>query len=474
MESGKWGVLGVLSLYLYAAVSGEDTIQVKEGSIAEFKCNYPSSLQNPRVEWKFNSGPDTGFVYYGGSLTDSYKDRAVFYLQGLQLKSVTRKDSGDYVCEVTGMDSTGKPVYQDYKTKLVVLVPPSVPVAQVPTSVTTGSRAELVCNERDSSPPAIFVWYKDKIRLPENPKSSPTFQNSSYTIDPVSGVLVYNSVMKSDAGEYFCEAINTEGKQVSAVVHMDVNAAVSGEDTIQVKEGSIAEFKCNYPSTVQNPRVEWKFYSGQENVFVYYDGSLADSYKDRAVFYLQGLQLKSVTRKDSGDYVCEVTATDSTGKPVYQDYKTKLVVLVPPSVPVAQVPTSVTTGSRAELVCNERDSSPPATIVWYKDKIPMPANPKTSPTFQNSSYTIDPSSGVLTYNSVMKSDAGEYYCEATNSEGKQVSAAVRMDVKDVNVGGIVAAVIISLLILGLIAFAVWFAYHRGYIGGESVGVMYIV
>nr|DBA13784.1 TPA: hypothetical protein GDO54_004826 [Pyxicephalus adspersus] len=233
---------------------------------------------------------------------------------------------------------------------------------------------------------------------------------------------------------------------------------------------SDAEFRCNYPGNFQSPRVEWKFTSGTDATLVYYDGELTAPYKNRAVVFPQGLRLNSVSRKDSGEYACEVTGKDGS----YFEYKSQLTVLVPPSVPTAQVPTSVSTGSTATLFCIENDGSPRPTFAWYKNKVLMPENPKASPTFQNSSYTIDVKTGQLRFNPVMKSDAGEFYCEATNSQGKQVSEAVRMEVNDVNVGGIVAAVIVSLLILGLIAFGIWFAYHRGYIGSEYLSCKKVI
>ncbi|KAM4662442.1 junctional adhesion molecule A-like [Discoglossus pictus] len=236
---------------------------------------------------------------------------------------------------------------------------------------------------------------------------------------------------------------------------------------IQVKEGESTDLRCVYPSSLTNPRVEWKFVSNDQTSFVFYDGALTAPYKDRAVAYTQGIQLKSITRKDNGDYVCEVTATDANGSPTLGEAKIKLIVLVAPGVPIAQVPTSVTTGSVAQLSCLENNGSPPPTFIWYKNKTPMPENPKTSPAFQNSSYTLNSKTGVLKFDPVQKTDAGEYYCEAGNSQGKEVSAAVTMSVGDVNIGGIVAAVIIVLLILILIAVGMWFAYSRGYFGKKT-------
>ncbi|KAM9294620.1 junctional adhesion molecule A [Gastrophryne carolinensis] len=238
------------------------------------------------------------------------------------------------------------------------------------------------------------------------------------------------------------------------------------DEEVSIKEGENAELRCNY-GTMQTPRVEWKVTTGTDTILLYYDNELTAPYKGRVDVYQQGLRLNKATRKDSGEYACEVTGKDGNGAAQYKEFKTRLVVLVPPSVPVAQVPTSVSTGSSPVLNCVENDGSPPPTYSWYKNNVLMPADPKSSPTFQNMSYTLDASTGQLRFNQVQQSDVGEYYCEATNTQGKQRSAAVRMEVQDVNVGGIVAAVIVSLLILVLIAVAVWFAYRRGYIGKKS-------
>lgn len=39
---------------------------------------------------------------------------------------------------------------------------------------------------------------------------------------------------------------------------------------------------------------------------------------------------------------------------------------------------------------------------------------------------------------------------------------------ELNVGGIVAAVLVTLILLGLLVFGVWFAYSRGYFDSESL------
>uniref|UniRef100_A0A8D0L685 Junctional adhesion molecule A n=1 Tax=Sphenodon punctatus TaxID=8508 RepID=A0A8D0L685_SPHPU len=214
------------------------------------------------------------------------------------------------------------------------------------------------------------------------------------------------------------------------------------------------------PCTAQggNSRVEWKFQRGSSLALVYYNSKLTDNYKSRVELYPTGIRFKSVTRKDTGTYTCEVinAAGDAFLSVV------NLVVQVPPSKPTAKVPTSATIGSNAVLKCIESDGSPLPTFTWYKDNVLLPTNPKASPLFRNSSYTIDEKTGVLAFEPLTGFDTGEYHCEAKNGVGSgQKSEAIRMEATELNVGGIVAAVVVVAIVLGLIGFGVWFACSRG-------------
>lgn len=141
-------------------------------------------------------------------------------------------------------------------------VPPSKPVAHVPTSATIGSRIVLRCTETDGSPPPSFRWYKDGMLLPTDPKSSPSFRNSSYSLDTATGELVsggglrtrgshpwvpasrvhipapiqvFQPLGSSDSGDYSCEASNNVGSpQRSDAIHMEAS-----KDQQQVWGGTI-------------------------------------------------------------------------------------------------------------------------------------------------------------------------------------------------------------------------------------------
>ncbi|XP_054852436.1 junctional adhesion molecule A isoform X3 [Eublepharis macularius] len=228
---------------------------------------------------------------------------------------------------------------------------------------------------------------------------------------------------------------------------------------IQVPENHSVNLPCKAIAGQGTPsRLEWKFEGSGNREFVYYHDQLTDNYKNRAEFHLNEIYLKSATRQDSGKYTCQVVGDSGLSESVVD-----LIVQVPPSKPKAEVPSSVTIGNRAVLSCVETDGSPPPTFKWYRNDILIPTDPKTNTLFQNSSYTLDSKTGVLTFEPATAFDAGDYACEADNQVGtSQKSEAVRMEPSEVNVGGIVAAVVVLLIVFGLAAFGIWFAYSRGF------------
>nr|KAF6396642.1 F11 receptor [Rousettus aegyptiacus] len=191
----------------------------------------------------------------------------------------------------------------------------------------------------------------------------------------------------------------------------------TSEPEVRVAENKPAKLLCSY-SGFRSPRVEWKFAQG-----------------------------------DTTSLVC---------------YNSK--ITVPPSKPTVSVPSSATIGTRAVLTCSESDGSPPSEYYWLKDGTQMPTEPKSSRAFSNSSYTLNHKTGELIFDPVSASDTGEYTCQAQNGYGTPVrSDPVRMQAVEVNVGGIVAAVLVTLILLGVLAFGIWFAYSRGYFNRMKKG-----
>lgn len=120
------------------------------------------------------------------------------------------------------------------------------PRCSVPESVTVGSSTELRCAEIEGYPLSQYQWYRNNEELPEDPKTSIRFYNSSYVMNTETGSLVphvykwfpfhsisffffyvaqtfnyvlfvfisdqkFRVVRKEDAGEYHCQARNDAG-----------------------------------------------------------------------------------------------------------------------------------------------------------------------------------------------------------------------------------------------------------------------
>lgn len=233
----------------------------------------------------------------------------------------------------------------------------------------------------------------------------------------------------------------------------------SKSEKVSVPENAAADLPCEYSADFGDPRVEWKLETSKGIEFVFYNNQPTAAYVGRIERYPGGLRFSKVTRKDNGVYTCEVTSPGG-----YAEKNIQLIVQVPPSPPACRVPTSATTGSQVTLTCSDKDASPKPTYQWFRNKVPVPNSPKQIAAFQNSSYTFDPSTGTLTFQPVAKIDSGEYYCQAQNGIGQPSSCgAVRMEVGDVNVGGIVAAVIIVALTIAVIGLALWYAKRKGYL-----------
>uniref|UniRef100_A0A3Q2PGK5 Junctional adhesion molecule 2b n=1 Tax=Fundulus heteroclitus TaxID=8078 RepID=A0A3Q2PGK5_FUNHE len=186
---------------------------------------------------------------------------------------------------------------------------------------------------------------------------------------------------------------------------------------VEIHEHTDAVLSCEFKTEKdQNPRIEWKK-KGKGVTFVYFDKKFAKSYAGRAKIEGATLTIHSVTQKDSGEYRCEVTASEdhvNLGEAIVT-----LNVLVPPHVPSCEVPGSVFVGTGLELFCKDKLSVPPATYRWYKDNKALTAS-------GDAPYSVDTNKGTLKFKSVSREDSGMYRCESSNSVGAPKSCVAKL------------------------------------------------
>uniref|UniRef100_A0A8C0BFB9 Junctional adhesion molecule 2 n=1 Tax=Buteo japonicus TaxID=224669 RepID=A0A8C0BFB9_9AVES len=185
--------------------------------------------------------------------------------------------------------------------------------------------------------------------------------------------------------------------------------------------------------------------------------------RGRAEMLNTGIRIRNVTRKDSGTYRCEISAKSEEGQRLGEATIT-LTVLVAPTTPVCEVPSSAMTGTVVELSCKETEGSPPSEYQWYKNGVALLEKTGTgSARAANITYTMNKKSGTLLFNTVTKNDTGEYFCEASNGIGLSQKCSVkRMQVDDLNVSGIIAAVVFVALVMALCGLGVFYAQKKGY------------
>ncbi|XP_051567093.1 junctional adhesion molecule 2A-like isoform X1 [Myxocyprinus asiaticus] len=185
---------------------------------------------------------------------------------------------------------------------------------------------------------------------------------------------------------------------------------------VEVHENTNAVLSCEFRTEKEtNPRVEWKK-RGKDVSYVYFDGEFTGSFRGRASIDGATVTLRGVTQKDSGVYLCEVTARQDKIK--LGEATVTLNVHVPPHTPSCEVPEMVMKGFSAELRCKDKLSVPSSTYIWYKDNKLL--NTAHLPEIN---YSLDPKTGTLKFKSVSKSDEGQYRCEASNGVGAPKSCA---------------------------------------------------
>lgn len=203
--------------------------------------------------------------------------------------------------------------------------------------------------------------------------------------------------------------------------------------------------------STNNPRIEWKKIKNGVPSYVYFQNKIAGDLEHRAQLREPAnILIFNATRSDTAEYRCEVAAIDDQRD--FDEILISLAVRVKPVVPRCSVPDAVTVGTSTELRCLENEGFPAPQYRWFHNNEELPQDPKSSPKFANSSFSINPDTGGLKFRRVRKEDAGEYYCQAKNDAGHAQCPPQSMEVYDVDILGIflkVCAVVTAFLVLSV-------------------------
>uniref|UniRef100_A0A673I493 Junctional adhesion molecule 3b n=1 Tax=Sinocyclocheilus rhinocerous TaxID=307959 RepID=A0A673I493_9TELE len=220
-----------------------------------------------------------------------------------------------------------------------------------------------------------------------------------------------------------------------------------------VNEFESIELSCMIESiSTTNPRIEWKKIKKGEPSYVYFEKEIAGKLYNTL---LNTMPYNSFTKV----HVCE---------DAFSSLRWSLVChAVKPVVPRCSVPKSVPVGKPAELHCLEKEGYPKSQYQWFRNKEEIPEDPKSSPKFFNSTYTLSGEMGTVKFSAVRKEDAGEYYCRARNEAGFSECGPQMMEVYDINIAGIILGVVVVVTVLLCITVGIFCAYKRGYFTSQK-------
>ncbi|XP_041368525.1 Down syndrome cell adhesion molecule homolog [Gigantopelta aegis] len=313
--------------------------------------------------------------------------------------SVSAADSGIYICKgVNSVGETTSPTCNVTVTYLDI----AFPVEPEGLTVFAGQSATLHCTPPDSYPPASVSWYKDY-----QPITAAVSQSVTDTvISTVSAMSVLRtgsggwnlflpSVQKSDAGRYFCVAINSLSSPTSrtsplALLHV-VGAPTITEPPVDTRivKGRLLHLVCRVEAD-PTPEIDWKFL-GQS-----LKASAHVSFRDRK----QELYISNMNKAWDGVFTC--LATNKYGS---KTVEATVTVIVPPVTlnPIGHL--IVKAGQQLLLPCDVY-GIPTPTLTWFHDGLEL--EPRKGMVFLESALFI---------NSVVEEDRGTYSCSAQNEAG---------------------------------------------------------
>ncbi|XP_076071096.1 uncharacterized protein LOC143042581 isoform X2 [Mytilus galloprovincialis] len=311
------------------------------------------------------------------TISNRYSDGTVSS-PALTIKNVKLSDGGAYVCEITNGKDTAR-------TSIIQLSPlPLLSVVAKKTLYMLKQYAIVTLKVKIVGKPSRITWYKDK---------QPIIRSDKYSGGNVSvPALTISKVDKSDVGDYVCEATDgtvTVNTQTISLSLTPMLAVIAGKTLYNPKEKESVTLQVTVLGTPS--KINW--YKDDQLIRIsnrYSDGTVSSP----------SLTITNVQLGDGGAYVCEITNGIDTAR-------TSIIQLSPLSLlSVVAINTLYRLKQDATVTLAVKVFGTPSQITWYKDKQPLTRSDKYS--------GGDVSVPALTIRKVVKSDVGDYVCEATD------------------------------------------------------------
>ncbi|KAM6935823.1 cell adhesion molecule CEACAM5-like isoform 1-T3 [Lycodopsis pacificus] len=404
-ESGNYSCQASNSRTMRTITSQPAAISVLTGvANVTVTSNTPDMLEYSTARLSCSSSASfLSFLWLNGSSEITESDRVQLTDGGstLTIVSVTRYDQGPFRCQVSNPVSNGTsgPVNLS-----INYGPENINLTISPSQehYDEGSDISLMCSAV-SRPSALFQWFLNGDRLSDTGPE-----------------LRLMNIQMSQSGSYSCQAFNnkTLRNEMSQPSVVSVLERISGASitwkTNTLIEGNSFNLSCDAAGSVFTR--EWK----KDGLTLTPDDNMA-LYDNNRV-----LSFTSLSKKDTGDYLCKVSNPLSHDEATY----TMVVNYGPENVQISG-PNEIQLKDTLTLICFAE--SVPATYTWMLNG------------------TKIHNSAVFTKNIIEYSDSGDYICEVMNNiTGRTSSAGHALSVTDGS-GGLSAGAIAGIVILCFVA-----------------------
>ncbi|XP_077314254.1 neural cell adhesion molecule 1 isoform X9 [Lithobates pipiens] len=389
--------------FLGAAAALEVTIVPDQGEIALeeskfFLCQVTGEASE--IYWESPSGERLNNQQQISVIkSDDYSSTLTIYNASIQ-------DAGTYKCIATGPEGRGEST-----VKLQIYQKLTFKNAPTPQEFTEGTDAVIICDV-SSSMPSIIIW-KHKSR-------DVAFKKDVRFVMLSNNYLQIRGIKKTDEGTYRCEGrILARGE----INFKDIQVIVNVPPTVEAKQLTI-NATANLGESVTlgcladgfpEPEISWTK-----------RGELIEEVGDKYTFNEDSseMTIHRVEKDDEAEYIC--IAENKAGD---NEATILLKVYAKPKITYVENKTAVELDNEITLTC-EASGDPLPSITWRTATRNISEEDKASWTRPHKKETLDGRIVVqghirmssLTLKDIQYTDAGEYFCIASNTIGQDTQA----------------------------------------------------